>query len=226
MRLGHHHCALPLRQHLQIIGAPRGIGTVDPHQHLDAGAQKVAHRHTRSVLVADGDGVLEIQHRDIRTAGDGLGEAVGSVAGGDEQDAARSGDATGKAAQRSTAGLWEATILSTTSFAVSAHAVVPPLAYSLTPSPTFHKPWKGGFVGQVVSGDRTLRRPVISRDGDIQDARTPIEVLDVVPQVLQQEFGLRRLIEVTGGILGHGGTRVEIPASGAISGQTSVKLAI
>ena len=46
--------------------------------------------------------------------------------------------------------------LSTTNFAVSAQAVVPPLAYSLTASPTFHKPANG--VSCDASKPETARR--------------------------------------------------------------------
>lgn len=143
VRLGNHHRCLVAGKHFQVVVTPWGVRPVHPHHELNAGAdQIVVHRRARSVLVGDRNGVLQVQDNDVRAAGEGLGKSIGPVAG-DEQDAARGGDPLGETAQRNTAGLWAATIFSTTIFAVSAHAVVPPLAYSLTPSPTFHSPANG-----------------------------------------------------------------------------------
>lgn len=136
------------RQHREIVSEPVGIGTVDSDDDLGAGTQKGFDRSTGGFLAVDGYRVLQIQDRDIRAAAKRFGEALWPISR-NEQRAARGRNAVGESAQAVTAGLWAAIIFSTTILAVSAQAVVPPFAYSLTPSPTFQSPWNG------VSWDRS-----------------------------------------------------------------------
>src|SRR6185437_2556568 len=128
VRLGHHDGAPMLGEHREIIGMPIGFGPVDADDHVGAtAAQPSVDGVAGRGLGISRDRVFEIEDDRVGAAGGRFVETVWAVAGHKEHAACGS-ERVLHAVQRRTAGRWLATILSTTSLAVSAHAVVPPLA--------------------------------------------------------------------------------------------------
>ena len=119
-----------------------------------------------------------------------------------------------------------AVIRSTTSWAVSAQAVVPPLAYSLTPSPTFHR------FGIGVAGARS--NPATARCGgqssrvttvDSTRARAPKPGITSSMSANNWSVSAASSKSPTDGC-GTPAATYRFQPSGAISGHRSVKLAM
>ena len=82
--LGQHHAGNPLSVTPQVVGEVRGCAVVDPHDDARPGRRRWRRPpspdgRAGGVLGVGGDRVLEIEHDDIRTARQSLGETLGTV---------------------------------------------------------------------------------------------------------------------------------------------------